>query len=77
MFAGLGLSIGTGGTPLTADLIVLTSWDQLDGAGAGRINVTDKVVLMNVPFTSYGAGTCGPSSRSDDVITPLSVLSFR
>ena len=26
---GLGLSIGTDGAPITADLIVLTSWDQL------------------------------------------------
>lgn len=52
---GLGLSIGTDGAPITADLIVLTSWDQLDGPT--RLDVRGKVVLMNIPFTNYGAGS--------------------
>jgi hypothetical protein len=47
---GLGLSIGTGGAALTAELVVLANWDQLDGPNAQ--DVTGKVVLMNIPFTT-------------------------
>jgi hypothetical protein len=43
------------GVALEAELIVLTSWDQLDGPEP--FDVEGKIVLMNVPFTSYGAGS--------------------
>jgi carboxypeptidase Q len=47
---GLGLSIGTGGTPISADLVVVRSWDELSVA-----DVEGRIVLMNVPYDGYNS----------------------
>ena len=49
---GLGLSVGTGGKELTADAIVVKSFDDLD-AHAGKI--PGKIVVYNQDFVSYPA----------------------
>jgi hypothetical protein len=54
----LGLSVGTGGAPLSADLIVVSSWDELDLA-----DVAGKMVLMNVPWDGYNS-QCVPPPHS-------------
>ena len=46
----LGLSVGTGGVPISADLIVVSSWDELELA-----DVHGKMVLMNVPWDGYNS----------------------
>ncbi len=48
---GLGNSIGTPPGGVEADLIVVRSFQELDAAGA---KVKGRVVLFNVPFTTYG-----------------------
>jgi carboxypeptidase Q len=57
---GLGTTVGTDGKNLTAEVIVVTSWDDL----AARCNLTgsegvkDKIVVFNPPWVgSYGAAT--------------------
>lgn len=52
----LGLSVGTGGAPLTADLVVVASWDELDLA-----DVAGKMVLMNVPWDGYNSQCVVPA----------------
>ena len=48
---GLGGSIGTGKNGITADVIVVSNFDEL----TNRSNeVNGKIVLYNVPFESYG-----------------------
>eukprot|EP00041_Stephanoeca_diplocostata_P012484 m.209280 g.209280 ORF g.209280 m.209280 type:complete len:493 (-) comp18973_c0_seq4:255-1733(-) len=54
---GLGLSIGTGTTPIEAEIVVVDNWDELSVA-----DVTGKIVVMNAAFTSYGA--TGPYRRT-------------
>lgn len=48
---GLGNSIGTPSDGIEGDLLVVRSFEQLDAA---RERVKGKIVLFNVPFTSYG-----------------------
>jgi carboxypeptidase Q len=59
---GLGNSVGTAPDGVEADVIVLRSFAELDAA-AGRVK--GKIVLFNVPFTTYGETvayrTGGPS----------------
>lgn len=47
---GLGLSIGTGGKELTADAIVVRSFDDLDSHSD---NISGKIVVYNQDFVSY------------------------
>jgi carboxypeptidase Q len=49
---GLGGSIGTPPGGLSAEVLVVTSWDDLKAQGA---KARGKIVLFNVPFTNYGA----------------------
>jgi carboxypeptidase Q len=48
---GLGNSVGTPPAGLEADLLVLHSFEELEAA---RDRVKGKIVLFNVPFTTYG-----------------------
>ena len=48
---GLGNSAGTTATGIEADLLVVRSFEELDAA---RDRVKGKIVLFNVPFTTYG-----------------------
>lgn len=49
---GLGNSVGTGGRPLTADVMVVSSFDELTARAA---EARGRIVLFNVPYTTYGA----------------------
>lgn len=49
---GLGGSIGTGPVGVQGDVFVVNSYDDLE---ANRDKAKGKIVLWNVPFTSYGA----------------------
>jgi carboxypeptidase Q len=49
---GLGGSIGTPTQGITAEVLVVTSWDDLR---AKTTQAQGKIVLFNVPFTNYGA----------------------
>src|SRR6266851_3954838 len=59
---GLGNSIGTPAAGVEGELLVVHSFEELDGA---RDRVKGKIVLFNVPFTTYGDTvryrTAGPS----------------
>ena len=59
---GLGNSVGTGPNGITADVIVIKNFDDLDKRAT---DVKGKIVLFNVPFTNYGETvqyrTTGPS----------------
>ncbi len=48
---GLGNSIGTRGSGVTADVVVVRNFDELDAMGE---KVRGKIVVYNVPFTTYG-----------------------
>ncbi|HEV2828205.1 MAG TPA: M28 family metallopeptidase, partial [Pyrinomonadaceae bacterium] len=48
---GLGNSVGTPAAGITAEAVVVRSFDQLDALGE---QVRGKIVVYNVPFTSYG-----------------------
>lgn len=50
-FCGLGGSVGTDGKPLTAGVLVVRSYDELRQRKA---EVAGKIVVYNVPFTTYG-----------------------
>ncbi len=50
-FCGLGGSVGTDGKPLTAGVLVVKSYDELKQRKA---EVQGKIVVYNVPFTTYG-----------------------
>jgi carboxypeptidase Q len=50
-FCGLGGSVGTDGKPLTAGVLVVKSYDELKQRKA---EVPGKIVVYNVPFTTYG-----------------------
>ena len=52
MILGLGNSVATPADGITAEAVVVRSFDELDALGAG---VSGKIVVYNVPFTSYGA----------------------
>ncbi|HZB45717.1 MAG TPA: M20/M25/M40 family metallo-hydrolase [Pyrinomonadaceae bacterium] len=49
---GLGNSIGTAPEGLTAEAVVVRTFDELDALGE---KVRGKIVVYNVPFTEYGA----------------------
>lgn len=49
---GLGGSIGTPQGGVSAEVLVVTSWDDLKTKAA---RAQGKIVLFNVPFTNYGA----------------------
>lgn len=59
---GLGNSVGTGPDGITADVIVIKNFDDLETRAS---EVKGKIVLFNVPFTNYGETvryrTTGPS----------------
>jgi carboxypeptidase Q len=48
---GLGNSVGTPSAGVEGDLVVVHSFEELDAA---RDRVKGKIVLFNVPFTTYG-----------------------
>jgi carboxypeptidase Q len=48
---GLGGSVGTPPEGITANVVVVSSFDDLDARAA---DVAGKIVLYNVPFTDYG-----------------------
>ena len=48
---GLGNSVGTPPAGIEADVLVVRSFEDLDKAGS---RVKGRIVLFNVPFTSYG-----------------------
>jgi carboxypeptidase Q len=48
---GLGGSVGTPPGGVRAELLVVTSWDDLAARGN---DAAGKIVLFNVPFTTYG-----------------------
>jgi carboxypeptidase Q len=49
---GLGNSVATPAAGITAEAVVVGSFDQLDALGE---QVRGKIVVYNVPFTNYGA----------------------
>jgi carboxypeptidase Q len=49
---GLGNSVGTPAEGITAEAVVVRSFDELDALGE---RVRGKIVVYNVPFTTYGA----------------------
>ena len=49
---GLGNSIGTPAAGITAEVVVVRDFEELDRIGEG---VRGKIVVYNAPFTSYGA----------------------
>jgi hypothetical protein len=49
---GLGMSVGTPPGGITADVVAVSSFDEL--AMLGREKVRGKIVVYNEPFTSYG-----------------------
>ena len=49
---GLGNSVGTPPEGITADVIVVSNFDELETLGE---RVRGRIVLYNVPFTTYGA----------------------
>ena len=59
---GLGNSVGTPANGLTAEVLVVSSFDDLKGRPE---DAKGRIVLFNVPFTTYGATvvyrTTGPS----------------
>ncbi|MGH9348333.1 MAG: peptidase M28 family protein, partial [Vicinamibacterales bacterium] len=48
---GLGNSVGTGGAPIEAEVVVVRSFADLD-VNAARVK--GRIVLFNVPYTTYG-----------------------
>jgi len=49
---GLGGSVGTGGRELTAPVLVVSDFDELEKRAG---DIPGKMVCFNVPFTNYGA----------------------
>jgi carboxypeptidase Q len=48
---GLGRSIGTGDAPIEAEVLVVSSFDELTARAAEAVG---RIVLFDVPFTTYG-----------------------
>ncbi len=51
---GLGMSVGTPAGGITADTVVVSSFDEL--TKLGREKVQGKIVVYNYTFTNYGSG---------------------
>lgn len=49
---GIGMSVGTPAGGITADVVCVSSFEELDAMGAA--GVRGRIVLFDVPFTSYG-----------------------
>jgi len=49
---GLGLSIGTPPEGIEAEVVVVSNWEELEQLG--EAGVSGRIVLYNVPFTTYG-----------------------
>ena len=62
---GIGNSVGTGGKPLRAEVLVVKDFDELSARSS---EAKGKIVCYNVPFTSYGATvryrSSGPSEAA-------------
>ncbi len=62
---GLGGSIGTDGDPLVGEVIVVSSFDDLE---AKKDKIAGKIVVWNVPFVKYGETVryryAGPSAAA-------------
>jgi carboxypeptidase Q len=56
---GLGNSVGTPPEGITADVVVVRNYDELEALGE---RVRGKIVVYNVPFTTYGATVAYRSS---------------
>ena len=52
LILGLGGTVGTGPNGVTGEVFVVNSYDDLE---ANKAKAKGKIVLWNVPFTSYGA----------------------
>ena len=50
---GLGMSVATPKGGITADVVVVGSFDELEKLG--EVGIKGKIVLYDVPFTGYGA----------------------
>jgi len=50
---GLGMSVGTPPEGVEGDVVVVSSFDELESLG--RDSVEGRIVLYDVPFTTYGA----------------------
>ena len=59
---GLGGTIGTPPSGITADVLVVTSFDDLKARAA---EARGKIVLFDVPFTNYGATVQYRGDRRD------------
>jgi len=59
---GLGKSVGTDAEGITADVFVVSSFADLQ---ANRDRARDKIVLFNVPFTTYGETVAYRSGGAD------------
>lgn len=63
---GLGMSVGTGPEGIEGEVVVVSSFDDLEGRG--RDEIEGRIVLFDVPFTSYGKTvryrTRGPSAAA-------------
>jgi len=82
---GLGDSVGTGASGITADVVAVSSFEEL--AALDKNKVAGKIVLFNAPFVSYGQTVMyriGGASRAAALgavavlvrsITPLSLRS--
>jgi carboxypeptidase Q len=49
---GLGNSVGTAPSGIEGEVVIVKSFDDLEAKGAA--GVKDRIVLFNVPYTSYG-----------------------
>ena len=49
---GLGGSVGTGGSPIRAEVLIVSSFEDLERRAD---EASGRIVVWNVPFTDYGA----------------------
>lgn len=49
---GIGMSVGTPPGGVTADVVAVSSFDELEALGEARVR--GRIVLFDAPFTSYG-----------------------
>ena len=80
---GLGMSVGTPPGGITAEVVAVNDFNELEKLGAGRVR--GKIVLYNETYQGYGASvtyrTAGPSraaalgavARLVRSVTPLAV----